>query len=101
MGARNIPGVACLEHVSRGGCGHRFKVYPIAEPLTPLGPPIDRIMPPPFVAVVRAQLGTLLLDGSVTDSCALTPWWKGAHASRTIARKALVGTHRTNFIDSR
>jgi hypothetical protein len=67
MGARNIPGVACLEHVSRGGCGHRFKVYPIAEPLTPLGPPIDRIMPPPFVEVVRAQLGTLLLDSRVVE----------------------------------
>jgi len=61
MGARNIPGVACLEHVSRGGCGHRFKVYPIAESLTPLGPPIDRLMPPPFVEVVHAQLGIRFL----------------------------------------
>jgi hypothetical protein len=56
MGARKILGVACLENFSRGGCGHRFKVYPIAEPLNPLGQPIDRIMPPPFVEVVRAQL---------------------------------------------
>src|SRR5437879_9765977 len=56
MGARKIPGVACLEHFSRSGCGHRFKVYPIAEPLNPLGQPIDRIMPPPFVEVARAHL---------------------------------------------
>ena len=56
MGARKILGVAYLEHVSRGGCGHRFKVYPIAEPLNPLGQPIARIIPPPFVEVVRAQL---------------------------------------------
>jgi hypothetical protein len=56
MGARKILGVACLENFSRGGCGHRFKVYPIAEPLNPLGQLIDRIMPPPFVEVARAQL---------------------------------------------
>ena len=37
--------------------------------------------------------------GSVTDSCAITPWRKGAHSSRAIARKALAGTHRTNLID--
>ena len=49
-------GGGCLENFSRGSRGHRFKVYPIAEPLTPLGQPIDRIMPPPFVEVVRAQL---------------------------------------------
>src|SRR5262249_15037035 len=39
------------------------------------------------------------LNGSVTDSCAITPWRKGAHASRAIVRKALVGKHRTNHID--
>jgi hypothetical protein len=55
MGARKIPGVACLEHCSRGGCGHRCKVYPIAEPLNPLGQPINRIMPPSFVEVARSQ----------------------------------------------
>ena len=37
--------------------------------------------------------------GSVTDSCAITPWRKGAHSSRAIARKALAETHRTNHID--
>ena len=37
-------------------------------------------------------------DGSVTDSCAMTPWRKGAHSSRAIASKALAGTHRTNYI---
>ena len=37
--------------------------------------------------------------GSVTDSCVMTPWRKGAHASRAIARKALAGKHRTNYID--
>src|SRR4030095_17018434 len=39
------------------------------------------------------------MKGSVTDSCAITPWRKGAHSSRAIARKALAGTHRTNHID--
>jgi hypothetical protein len=37
--------------------------------------------------------------GSVTNSCALTPWWKGAYSSRAIAKKALVGIHRTDLID--
>jgi len=36
--------------------------------------------------------------GSVTDSCAITPWRKGAHASRAIARKARAGTPCTNYI---
>ena len=39
------------------------------------------------------------MQGSVTDSCAITPRWKGAHSSRAIASKALAGTHRTNHID--
>src|SRR5438094_489444 len=39
------------------------------------------------------------VHGSVTDSCAITPWRKGAYASRAIARKALAETHRTNHID--
>ena len=38
-------------------------------------------------------------DGSVTDSCAMTPWRKGVHSSRAIASKALAGAHRTNYID--
>jgi hypothetical protein len=29
----------------------------------------------------------------------MTPWRKDAHASRAIARKALAGKHRTNYID--
>jgi hypothetical protein len=37
--------------------------------------------------------------GSVTDSCAITPWRKGVHSSRAIAKKALAGIHRTNHID--
>ena len=37
--------------------------------------------------------------GSVTDSCAMTPWRKGVHSSRAIASKALAGAHRTNYID--
>src|SRR6266436_3290844 len=37
--------------------------------------------------------------GSVKDSCAMTPWRKGAHSSRAIASKALAGKHRTNYID--
>ena len=36
---------------------------------------------------------------SVTDSCAIPPWRKGAHSSRAIARKALAGIPRTNPID--
>ena len=46
----------CLENFLRHGCRHRFEVDPIAEPLNPLGEPIDRIMPPPFVTVARSQL---------------------------------------------
>src|SRR5262245_2478673 len=37
--------------------------------------------------------------GSVTETCAMIPWWRGAHANWAIARKALTGTHRTNDID--
>src|SRR5205823_2022171 len=41
----------------------------------------------------------LFRHGSVTDSCAMTPWRKGVHSSRAIASKALAGAHRTNYID--
>src|SRR6266568_836196 len=54
MGYR--PQGGCLENFSRGGRGHRFKVYPIAESLNPLGQSIHGIMPPPFVEVARSQL---------------------------------------------
>jgi hypothetical protein len=37
-------------------------------------------------------------EGSVTDSCAMTPWRQGAHASRALSRKALAGTHHTHHI---
>ena len=37
--------------------------------------------------------------GSVTEACAMTPWWRGAHARRARARKTLAETHRTNHID--
>src|SRR5438128_5794893 len=40
-----------------------------------------------------------LPNGSVTDSCAMTPWRKGVHSSQAIASKALAGAHRTNYID--
>ncbi len=48
--------MGCLENFSRGGRCHRFKVYPIAEPLNPLGQSINRLMPSPFVKVARSQL---------------------------------------------
>ena len=50
-------------------------------------------------AEVAAFMQNAVDHGSVTDSCAMTPWRKGAHSSRAIARKALAGTHRTNHID--
>ena len=34
---------------------------PIAESLNPLGKPIDRIVPPPFIEVARSQLAIRLL----------------------------------------
>ena len=37
--------------------------------------------------------------GSVTEAWAMPPWWRGAHAKRARARKALAETHRTNHID--
>ncbi len=46
----------CLENFSRGGHRYRFKVYPITESLNPLGKPINGIVPPPLVEVVRSQL---------------------------------------------
>lgn len=46
----------CLENFLRHGCRHPFEVDPIAEPLNPLGEPIDRIMPPSFVNVAHSQL---------------------------------------------
>jgi len=43
--------IGCLENFSRGSRCYRFKVYPIAEPLNPLGQSINHIKPPPFVEV--------------------------------------------------
>ena len=53
----------------------------------------------PLTKEQRQLLENTMKDGSVTDSCAITPWRKGAYASRAIARKALAETHRTNHID--
>ena len=58
---RNKPG--CLENFSRCSRRHQFKMDPIAEPLNPLGKPIDRIVPSSFVEVMRSQL--VILDDQV------------------------------------
>src|SRR5262249_12438115 len=39
------------------------------------------------------------VHGSVTDSCAMAPWRTGVHASQARVRKALAGTHYTNYVD--
>jgi len=57
VGSKN----GCLENFLRCGRCHRFKVDPIAKSLNPLGEPIDRIMPPPFVEVARSQLAIRFL----------------------------------------
>ena len=68
--------------------------------LTDLVEECDPAMVPHLPDVLeRTLLQPLTAHGSVTDSCAITPWRKGAHASRAIARKALVGKHRTNHTD--
>ncbi len=48
---------------------------------------------------VEAERLTGFTQGSVTDSCAMTPWRQGPHVSRAIANKALPGTHRANYMD--
>ena len=51
------------------------------------------------MSFVEAERLTGFTQGSVTDSCAMTPWRQGPHVSRAIANKALPGTHRANYMD--
>jgi hypothetical protein len=46
----------CLENFLRRSRCHWFEMDPIAESLNPLGKPINRIVPPPFIEIARSQL---------------------------------------------